>query len=226
MSYRAEATSVEGFVQQIACCYLRHGYWFYVTGAIPPDKDPRSVDAKLIRKYDIAVSESTRRRRKQAGSANLQYIRHDRFFAILATKGTHPFFEEEQSRIRDIRVQPLRYGGYTISYKRGGRTRTGEVDTRWHAHVSIDREEYLSIRADFLELATKRRADSLALAFYELPFERYAPIRRQLLLLLRRVNEVRKQAGFAPVSKDVLCLRRRIVRPFASDDRGLVGEAA
>lgn len=226
MGYRVEAKSVEGFIQQIACCYLRHGYWFYVTGQVPTDKDPRSVDDKLIRKYGIAISESTRRRRKQAGNANLQYIRHGRFFAILATKGRHPFFEEEQGRLRDIRVAPLRYAGYAISYKRGGRTRTGALDPRWHAHVSIDRPAYLNLRADFLELATRRQADSLALAFYELPFERYAPIRRQLLLLLRRVNEQRKQAGYRPVTKDALSLRQRIVRPFADLNNEPIGDAA
>jgi hypothetical protein len=216
MPYRAVATSVEGFVQQIACSYLRHGYWIYVSGTVPPDKDPRAVDEKLIRKYDIAISESTRRRRKQAGLANLQYLRHDRFFALMATKGKHQFFEEEEGRLRDFRLQPLRYAGYSISYKRGGRTRTGELDCRWHAHVEIDRERYLDLRAQFLDLALHRRADDLALAFYELPFERYAPVRRQLLLLLRRVNEARHRAGYSAVSKDMLCLRRRIVRPFAN----------
>ena len=78
MRYRAEATSVEGFVQQIACCYLRHGYWFYVTGVVPKHIDPRAVDEKLVAKYGIAVSESTGLRRKRAGYANLQYIRHGR----------------------------------------------------------------------------------------------------------------------------------------------------
>ena len=57
MQYRAEATSVEGFVQQIACCYLRHGYWFFVTGRVPAGKDPHAVDEKLIKKYGIDVSE-------------------------------------------------------------------------------------------------------------------------------------------------------------------------
>lgn len=202
-------------MQQIACCYLRHGYWFYVNGTVPGAKDPRAVDEKLIAKYGIAVSEATRARRKRAGLANLQYLRHGRFFVLLATKGRHPFFEEEEARIRDFRLHPLRYSGYAISYRRGGRTRSGEVDPKRHAHVSIDRPVYLDLRARLLDLASHRRADELALAFYELPFERYAPVRRQLLLLLRRVNEVRKRAGFAPVSKDVLCLRRRVVRPFA-----------
>jgi hypothetical protein len=47
MQYRAVATSVEGFVQQIACCYLRHGYWFYATGRIPDGKDVGKVDGSV-----------------------------------------------------------------------------------------------------------------------------------------------------------------------------------
>ena len=36
MEYRCVATSVAGFVQQLVSCYLPHGYWFYVSGIIPP----------------------------------------------------------------------------------------------------------------------------------------------------------------------------------------------
>ncbi len=32
MEYRCVAGSVAGFVQQLASCYLPHGYWFYVSG--------------------------------------------------------------------------------------------------------------------------------------------------------------------------------------------------
>ena len=71
MAYKAVATSVEGFVQQIACSYLRWGYWFYVTGHIRRGKDPTAVDGKLIEQYGIDVSESTRLRRKRSGLANL-----------------------------------------------------------------------------------------------------------------------------------------------------------
>jgi hypothetical protein len=28
------ATSISGFVQQLAVSYLPHGYWFYVTGLV------------------------------------------------------------------------------------------------------------------------------------------------------------------------------------------------
>ena len=144
MPYRAEAKSVEGFIQQIACCYLRHGYWFYVCGRVPSDKDAKAIDEKLISKYGIAVSESTRARRKRAGQANLQYIRHEQFFVILATKGQHRFFDEEKNLIRDIRRVPLKYGGYSVSYRHGGRTRDGKPDDKWHAHVEIERRQFLT----------------------------------------------------------------------------------
>ena len=218
MQYRAEATSVEGFVQQIACCYLRHGYWFYVTGVVPKHKDPRAVDEKLVAKYSIDVSESTRLRRKRAGYANMQYIRHGRFFVLMATKGRHKFFEEEAGRIRDIRRIPLVCQGYTISYRRGGRTRSGEVDPSWHAHVSIEREAYLELKAKLLQMACGRTND-LARTFYDIPFERYAPIRRQLLLLLRQVNDTRRLANLTLVPVEVLSLQRRVVKPFGVSPR-------
>jgi hypothetical protein len=206
--------SVEGFVQQIACCYLRHGYWFYVTGRIPAGKDPLMVDQKLLAKYGIAVSESTRARRKQAGRANLQYLRHERFFVILATKGVHPFFDHEGQSIRDIRRLPLQYGGYSISYRRCGMTRKGTVDSHWHAHVRMDRHQYLELRAWLTAWATTRSTSDLARVFSELPLAAYAPIRRQLLLLLRAVNRSRAAAGLPPVPVEALPLRRRVVRPF------------
>jgi hypothetical protein len=225
VKYRAVTTSVEGFVQQIACCYLRHGYWYYVKGRVPHGKLPESIDQKLINKYGIDVSESTRARRKKAGRSNLQYIRHERTFVLLATKGEHRFFEEESNLIRDIRRAPIRYAGYSISYKRGGRKKDGSNDDKWHAHVEIDRDQYLDLRALFSERALRDSPHKLALSFYELPIAPYAPVRRQLLLLLREVNRIRKVAGKKQIPTEVLPLRRRVVRPFEQRAEGL-GEAA
>lgn len=214
MQYRAVATSVDGFVQQIACCYLRHGYYFYVLGRVPPGKSPKAIDEKLITKYRINVSESTRARRKRAGQANLQYIRHESTFVILATKGEHRFFEDEANLIRDIRRVPLRYAGYSISYKPGGRTKDGRQDDKWHSHVEMDRNQFLELRAWFTERALRESPEKLALAFYQLPVAPYAPVRRQLLLLLRAVNRARKVAGKKLIPTEILPLRRRVVKPF------------
>ena len=215
MPYRAVTTSVEGFVQQIACCYLRHGYWFYVSGRIPDSKEPRAVDDKLIAKYGIDVSESTRARRKQDGLANMQYLRHERFFVLMATKGMHHFFQDEYQALRDIRRIPLRYAGYSISYRRGGRTANGQVDHKWHAHVAIDRPVYRDLLAWFTAEGPRMRVVDLAARMYELPYEPYAPIRRQLLLLHRAVCRVRRNAGLNELPMEIVPMRRRVVRPFA-----------
>ena len=111
MKYRCEATSVEGFVQILASNYLPHGYWFYVTGRVPPGKVAANVDDKLIKKYGIALSRQQRSRRKQAGHANLHYVRFEDFFVVLATHGHHLFFLEEAKSVRDIR----KYGAFADS---------------------------------------------------------------------------------------------------------------
>ncbi len=66
-----------------------------MAGHIPEGKDPAAADAKLIKKYGIDVSRSERARCKRTGLAKMQYIRHDRFFLLMATHGKHHFFEAE-----------------------------------------------------------------------------------------------------------------------------------
>jgi hypothetical protein len=202
MQYRCEAKSVEGFIQQIAVSYVANGYWFYVAGAIPHGKEPEMVDRKIVALYGIDVSKWVRARRKQLGHANLQYIRFERFFLILATPGKHRFYADEANMIRDARRIPIRFAGYSISF-RGG-----------HVQVRIDPIEYRLLKAYFLDLATRRTSESLELEFQRVPFEPYAPVRRQLLGILRAVNKARKVAGRPPLAKDCLRLRRTIFRPF------------
>ena len=103
---RHVATSPEGYVQQVAVCYLRHGYWFYVTGRIPARKDANAVDRKLIAKYEIDITERQRAYRKQRGLANMQYIRFDRWFLLLITDGHHPFKQEEKTKSAIVAATP------------------------------------------------------------------------------------------------------------------------
>ena len=118
MNYRCEATSVAGFVQQLACCYVRHGYHHYVVGEIPPNKDQLGVDARIVERYGLGMSKFARARRKQAGLANVQYIRYRSFFVLCATdpRGEHRFFDEHSpDQIRNIRGQPIGFAGYSIA---------------------------------------------------------------------------------------------------------------
>ena len=123
------AASPAGFVQQLAVSYIGHGYWSYVTGRIPQRKDPASTDRKLIDRYGIDISKWAGARRKRAGLANVHYLRFDRFFVLLASKGEHRFFEDETA-FRDVRRDSIRYQDYSIGYKRDARG-------IWHPSVRI-----------------------------------------------------------------------------------------
>lgn len=213
-NYRCVATSAAGLVQQVAVSYLRHGYWYYVTGHIPENKDPGSVDRKLLTKYDINITERQRAYRKQQGLANMQYIRFEHWFILLITDGHHPFKQEEKQQIRDCRRHPIKFEGYSISYRRSGLTPTGGGEPKWHSCVRIDNKTYRELRAYFLHYATRRSSEWLAQEFANLPFTRFAPIRRQLLTLVRVVNKARQSIGYEMIPDSALRLRRKIVRPF------------
>jgi hypothetical protein len=208
--YPCEATSVAGFIQQVAVGYVKNQYRFYVMGHLRAGKDPREIDRKLIEAYRIDIDKWERHRRKRAGQANVQYIRHDRTFLLLATgpHGAHRFFEREAD-IRDAREVPIKYAGYEISY-RGGRV--------W---VRIERGTYKKLVAYFTDIATKRRAEDLARELRALPFEPYRPVRYQLFRLLERVNALRGRAGGrAPVPETAIRKKRRICKPFEGDPAG------
>jgi hypothetical protein len=224
MEYRYLTTSLTGLIQQLACNVLPHGYWFYVRGVIPDNKEPHSIDAKLLDRYSIEISRQQRARRKLQGLANLHYLRLGRLWFIFATHGRHNFFTDEERNIRDIRKVPLQVGGYSLSVKEGGylkKTHTDETqirDGRMRARVQIARGEYLNLCGYFLERACHRSAEALAAELFSLPYEPYAPIRRQQLNLLRLVNKKRQMAGFEKLSPSVLRYKRGIVRPFSSTE--------
>jgi hypothetical protein len=200
--YRAETTSVGGFIQQLAVSCVGKGYFFYVAGSIPEGKDPHAIDQKLLDRYGIDISKWARVRRKRAGLANLRYLRFQRFFVLLATHGQHPFFDEEAACIRDIRRTPIKFAGYAVSYRAG------------HPHVRIEQEEYKQLKAYFLNIAVHRSLVTMERELAQVHHEPYAPVRRQLLCILRAVNQARKTAGFTPVTKHVFRFRRRVYRPF------------
>lgn len=224
MEYRCVATSVEGFVQQLAVAYITHGYWFYVAGEIPEGKDPAAVDAKLIERYGIAITKWARCRRKKQGLANMQYLRHERFFVLLATKGRHEFFRRERASFRDVRRVPIKFSGYSIGCRKGR-------DRRWHPSVGIAASVYEGVKAWAVELGTNRSVREISVLLRQLPFQPYAPVRRQLSAMRRAVNRGRASASLPLLATDIFESRRHPVRVFGEgvpsvipaeglDDRG------
>lgn len=206
-AYRAEASTIEEFVQQLAVRYVNNGYRYYSSGLIREGKDPREIDRRIITRYRIDIDKWKRHRRKLSGKANVQYIRFHRLFFILATGpyGQHPFFDGE-AVIHDAHDKPIIVSGYAISYTQEG------------VRVRIDRAFLRDIRSYFLEIATKRSAADIVAQMRALPFEPYAPVRYQLFRILDEVNRKRKGAGMDPVPERAVRKLRRICRPFDVND--------
>lgn len=218
MAYRWVATSVAGFVQQLAVGYISNSYYFYVTGVVPEQKDPANTDRKILEGYGISVSKWIRARRKKERKANVQYLRYGRFYVIIATHGFHEFFEAEADSLHDVRKRPILFRGYSIGCRRG---RGGGA---YHASVRINRELYQEIKAGFEKVAVNWSVPRLCRELLLLPFEPYAPVRTQYRCLLRAINRRRAVAGLDPVPPEALRLHRAPVRPFDADPAGDLSE--
>lgn len=230
--YPHEFTNIHAFVQRVALDMVRYGYLYYVTGRVPEGRDPTEVDAKILERYDIAVSKYTRCRRKAAGRANIHYVRHQDFFVMLASaKGQHEWFTEEEwsteqqrkahgRKIRFVPTQPIVHGGYSISYKQSSSTQRGHVSVRMHP------EEYRAVKAYYLDLATRRSVGKLTDEFLRFPFEPYQLIRQQRWNIFRAVNAKRKRANFEEVPPTALRKRRRVFKYLVEDDAQALEEAA
>lgn len=244
MRVPVEVQSVDGFVAQVVNL-ITHGYRYYFTGTIKPGKDRAALDQRMVANYEADLPKWTRERRKRAGKANLRYLRYEGFFIVLATEGEAPrFWAEDRDRIRDVRNVPLRFEGYSISYRRGGyakmtthekqqRTEQWEAfreafaagrtaiaptparrDDRWHGHVRLDDDTYSGLKAHFLNRAVHWEGGRLSQEFLALSYQPYGPVRTQYRTILRAVNRLRQRAGFQRIPLSVLPFKRRIVPIF------------
>ena len=217
MSYQCETDSPEGMVKLIAASFLRHGYLWFTTGRVPRNKDPKKIEKKLTEKYGLNITERERTRRKAMGLANAKLLRFEDWFILLVTRGQHKIKElpkpggegGEGGRLRCCLDEPIYFRGYSISYKQSGVTPAGGEPRTWHAHVRLDKATYKSLKAYFLEIACRKSQASLTNEFNRIPYDRYAPIRRQILLIHRAVNEARAFKGLAIVPSEDLQLGRK-----------------
>ena len=217
-SYYCEATSLEGFVQQVAVSYIARGkYFFYVSGRVPRRLTPHQQDDRMVKKYDVAKSKWARyRRRKRSGPdgkplANVQYIRHREFWFLLCTEGHHPFFEEHTKRdllgrvvereFHDVRTRPIVYGGYSISYGVRG------------VSVRLSERAYEALRREYLGMAKCRR-EQLEREFRRFPYDAWGGTLKQAFTILKAVNQERRSLGLTVVPNACIPVKRRSVKPF------------
>jgi hypothetical protein len=201
--YCCEAESEAGFVYHLAVNYVSRGYFFYAKGEIPWDKDPAKTDAKIIRQYGLGVSKWTRCRQRQRGEAGVQYLRHKHQFVIIATAGEHRFLEEEANVIQDIRRMPLKVARYSIAFRDG--------QPKGHVSVRIEKREFLQIKSHILGKCLRASVEDLIGEICSFTFLPFAPIRRQLFVLLCTINKARTTAGLERIPSAII-LRQRLPR--------------
>jgi len=161
----------------------------------------------MMAKYGVRKTRRQRAYRKARGLSNAHYFRHGRVWVLMATSPEFVLAVDAKERVRDLRKTPIRAHGYSVSVRRDGSAmRRGEHRER--ASVRLDRETYRELKTHLDSLALKRSERRLAAAFWleSSSWQVYAPVRRQLVAILRSVNRRRKAAGLRSV--DVNCIRR------------------
>jgi hypothetical protein len=222
MEARHRVGSIDGMVA-ILVNLISKGYRYYFTGTVEDERNWFVRDCRMLEYYEADLPKWTRERRRRRGLANFRYLRFESWFIVLSTEGkAERFWQEDRKRVRDVRNTPIRFKGYSISYRHGGwkdrklwaDPRVRERDMKWHVRVQLDAETYEGLKAYFLNIATSRQADFVAREFMELSYQPYRPIREQVLATLRAVNRQRQLAGYQRIPFSVVRYTRRITKVF------------
>jgi hypothetical protein len=180
--YPCEMATLGMLLRRVAIDFVRYQHYYYVSGTIPAQKDPRKTDRKLVATYGITHCRVTRLRERRRGRASIAYARLEHDFILMATAGTHVFFEEESPR--DIRQNPYEIRGYSIGVK-GGKPCVMIAPKRWKA---------IAKQAHALALHNEAKVTDYMGRIS--PFH-FPGIVRQQQKLLRQINRRRKRASLS-----------------------------
>jgi hypothetical protein len=199
--YRYVVSSPEGLVKIATQLISRRcRYWFVVKGVLPPDTDRERIDRQLLEKYEVPATKDQayqlRKRAKTDGQprATVRYLRFEQHFLLMATEGRSVFHAERQ--FQDLRRVPLELFGYSLGFRND------------RASVRIGDEQFRILKEHFRGIAVRYPCERLGEEINSLPFLRYAPVRDQLLQLVRVVNRTRAAWGLAPIPRDAVCLKK------------------
>jgi len=204
--YQYVATTLPGFVQQVAVHYIRWGYYYYTTGVVQHPKTPEAFDKKMLDQYGIYCSKDTRYRQKLRGEARVQYLRYKRLWILMATEGRHPVHLAEAKSFKKCDKYPIYVFGYSISYKAG------------HPHVRIRDYDFAHEREYLLKCAPAKK-EWLEAKFRSLKWQNYGPVVIQIRRLINLVNDERKRRGLEPIDKTCRVFKRRSVKVFAEQEK-------
>jgi hypothetical protein len=191
--------------QYIATNLLTKGWFFYTSFALPADRDPLPIDAKLLVKFEAFHSKERQYRRRKGGLASVKYLRCGQVGYLFATRGECPaFFAAED--YRDARVAPVHVAGHTIRVVPD----TGKVAVRIH------REAQRRLRQHLLEHVRLPTRDLEAL-IWNLDLLPFAGVRDGIFAALRELNAGRRSLRLPPVEWRNAVRKRFKVEPVFAE---------
>lgn len=203
--YRYLARSRAAFVAQTVR-YISRGYYFYICCQVPEGKAPEAVDEKLLARYDVRQHRWRRERRNLKDAAAAHYLRFDRMFVLMLTKGRHDaFYADHRGAVQDVRRQALYVFGYSIRFG------YSEFEKRFRTFVRLDRNTYAKLKAHLVTVSTwdsRRECERMEREFRRVPYQPYGPVIEQLQVIRRAVNRARRKRGFLPLRAE--CIPRRL----------------
>ena len=215
-TYRCEAKSVDAFLAQVVRL-VGTGHYFYFAGILKNGKDPRELDRKLIREWELDKPAWKREARRRGAAPNIHYLRFGSHYVLIATHGksrngdAHRFFLEYQGQVQDIRKNALHFCGYSIRYP------VSKETSRRRVFVRLDKGTFERLRGDLLTksiLVRYREPDAFESFVRCLPLQWYKPVRQQLRVIIKEVNRARRHAALLPIRLLCVPTKMRVTEVF------------
>lgn len=189
------------FMLQQIVYLVSKGYTYYSVGEIPLNKasKARSIDQKIINKYNIDLSKHQRTRRKQKKLANFYYLRWKNQFVILRTEGK---LEEPVDDVF-LNIKKKSKGGSKFKINIGKELILNIVLVNGKATVVLDKSTFKDVKTELDELVKNKQIKKLYKRYSMLnSIPAWSGIVKQKFLLQEEIFKAAKKYGLNTKKKN------------------------
>lgn len=203
--------NIDDFLDQLTRL-IGAGYIFYFEVELQNGKNPEKTQERIIDTWGLNIPYWKREKRRRGNRPSIWLLRYNRTIVVLSTYGrtedgaAHPFFVENEHRLKNIRKTALYFGGYSVRYPISKET------GRRKLFIRLDRDAYLNLKTRLCRDAIKERfrsREAMEAEFRLLPWQPYGPVYKQLRTIHVEVNKRRKHKGFEPLRLGCIPMKRR-----------------
>ncbi|MDK0794621.1 hypothetical protein P5E48_15625 [Clostridium perfringens] len=189
------------FMLQQIVYLVSKGYIYYSVGEIPLNKasKARSIDKKIINKYNIDLSKDQRARRKKKKLANFYYLRWKNQFVILHTEGK---LEQPPDDVF-YNIKKRSKGGNKFKITIGKALIVNIVLKNEKPTVVLNKSTYKDIKVELDELVKNKQIGKLYKRFSMLnSIPAWSGIVKQKFLLQEEIFKAAKKYGLNTKKKN------------------------